>query len=94
MANRIFVLLRRCSRGADLGSARDVATLRATAVSARGYSISVSISPAYFHASAEQNQPARTGIVSNVVPFLAVALIGAKNMIEEFALPERCSRGR
>ena len=40
------------------------------------------------------SQASADGIISNVVPFLAVALVRAKNMIEEFALPERCSRGR
>ncbi len=45
-----------------MSAAQDGAMLRAAAVRARGYNISVSISPTYFHASAEQTKPARTGL--------------------------------
>jgi hypothetical protein len=57
------------------------------AVNARSYNISVSISPAYFHSSAAETNPAHR-IGPNVIPFFTIALVGRQNVIEELALPQ------
>ncbi|PYI92114.1 MAG: hypothetical protein DMF03_02490 [Verrucomicrobia bacterium] len=41
-----------------------------------------------------RNQPGTHRIIENVIPFLAVALVGAQNVIKEVALPQCCSRDR
>ena len=59
-----------------------------------GYSVSVSISPAYFHSCLVETSPARTGLSKTQFHCRYSVSFGAKNVIEEFALPQRCAQPR